>query len=366
MTYKKSAIIIGAGIHGVCIANELASSGLDVTIFDSHDDILRETSNGCHNRAHLGYHYPRSLSTVKECLRGLSYFRKHLNDVLYYHGEGYYIVSKEDTAVTAEQYEQFCKDADLPYKLEWPSDEFVYKSSLEASFMVNEPCYDVNKIREYYTKRLEKNKIDFISGFNIVDVGMHSEDEFCFYDDSGYGVTLNADIIVNSTYARANNIQNMFGINTEDNVYKFQLTEVPVVKSLKPIPQLTVVDGPFSSIMPYVGQEDHYLFYDVVHSVNQQEIGTVCPKFSKPESQWEMMVEHGKEYYNFMDNLEYVSSNWGTRPIPTKAVGDSRTTRLVKHDCLPYFYSVMEGKFISAPTVAIDLVEEMKQDGVFD
>ena len=120
MTYKKSAIVIGAGILGVCIADELASNGLDVTIFDMHDDILRETSKGCHNRAHLGYHYPRSLSTVQECLKGLSYFRKHLNDVLYYHGSGYYIVSKEDTKVSAEQYDQFCKEADLPYKLEWP------------------------------------------------------------------------------------------------------------------------------------------------------------------------------------------------------------------------------------------------------
>ena len=66
MTYKKSAIVIGAGIHGVCIADELASNGLDVTIFDMHDDILRDTSKGCHNRAHLGYHYPRSLSTVQD------------------------------------------------------------------------------------------------------------------------------------------------------------------------------------------------------------------------------------------------------------------------------------------------------------
>jgi glycine/D-amino acid oxidase-like deaminating enzyme len=365
MAYKKSAIVIGAGIHGVCIANELASNGLDVTIFDMHDDLLRETSKGCHNRAHLGYHYPRSLSTVKECLKGLSYFRKHLNDVLYYHGSGYYIVSKEDTKVSADQYEQFCKDADLSYKLEWPADEFVDRRTLEASFMVNEPCYNVNKIREYYKKCLNNHGVDFISGFTIVEVGIN-DGEFCFYDETGTALALNADVIVSATYARANNIQNMFGVNTEDNIYKFQLTEVPVVKSSKPIPQLTVVDGPFSSIMPYVGTENHYLFYDVVHSVNQQEIGTICPAFSTPKSQWELMIEHGKEYYNFMDDLEYVSSNWGTRPIPTKVVGDSRTTRIVKHDCLPHFYSVLEGKFISAPVAAIDLVEEMKKDGVFD
>ena len=364
MTYQKTAVVIGAGIHGVCIADELASSGVNVIMFDSHDDILRETSRGCHNRAHLGYHYPRSLSTVKECLKGLNYFREHLNDVLYYHGAGYYIVSKEDTKVTAEQYEQFCKEADLEYKIEWPSEEFVDRASLEASFMVHEPCYNVNKIREHYKTSLQKKKVEFVSGFNITDVGIAGDNEYYFYDNDNI-LAIEADIIINSTYARANNIQNMFGINTEDNIYKFQLTEVPVVKSSKPIPQLTVVDGPFSSIMPYVGVDDHYLFYDVVHSVNQQEIGTVCPVFSKPESQWEKMVEHGKEYYNFMDDLEYVSSNWGTRPIPTKAVGDSRTTRIVKHGSLPYFYSLLEGKFISAPIAAIDLVKEMKRDGAF-
>ena len=71
----KKIVIIGAGIHGLTTGIELAKSGYDITILDKNPGIFEGTSGATHNRAHLGYHYPRSIETAKECKIGLENFK---------------------------------------------------------------------------------------------------------------------------------------------------------------------------------------------------------------------------------------------------------------------------------------------------
>ena len=51
-----------------------------------------------------------------------------------------------------------------------------------------------------------------------------------------------------------------------------------------------------------------------------------------------------------MSDLTPQTSLWALRPIPlTTLENDSRVTNLIKHDVHDCFYSVLEGKFVSAP-----------------
>jgi hypothetical protein len=50
--------------------------------------------------------------------------------------------------------------------------------------------------------------------------------------------------------------------------------------------------------------------------------------------------------------LKYKHSLYSHRPIPKNNEGDSRTTRIVKEDYAIDFFSIKEGKFISAPSIA--------------
>ena len=77
------ALVIGAGIHGLTFAIELAKRGVKVTILEKQTNFLLGASSGTHNRAHLGYHYPRSLVTAKECLDGYRYFIENYPQALY-------------------------------------------------------------------------------------------------------------------------------------------------------------------------------------------------------------------------------------------------------------------------------------------
>jgi len=359
---NKHALVIGAGIHGLAVAVELAKRKIKVTLLERNHDILLGTSNATHNRAHMGYHYPRSLETARECIEGNRYFVEMLRDVLVYPGSAYYLVEKNESKVTASEYAKFCEDAGLEYKLEWPDLCMLNRDNIEASFMVEEPLYDVNILRRYYKKEIAKYDIELICDYNLESVNILSSNTLSLCSSKNnkqhYIVNLRADAIVNATYALTNNVQRMFGIKNLCD-YKLQTTEVPVVRCMKNIPQLTVMNGRFVTIFPYAGYKDLYLFYDVIHSVVCEQTGKIYVEPETLTSNWELMKEHAKMYFPFMNSLEYVKSNWGTRPIPVNIVNDSRITRFKRHNEHTCFYSIMEGKFISAPIVAKQLVDKI-------
>ncbi|MCX6712933.1 MAG: FAD-dependent oxidoreductase, partial [Candidatus Vogelbacteria bacterium] len=67
----EKAIVIGGGVHGITSAIALAEQGIAVVVLEKRDDLMHGTSGATHNRAHLGYHYPRSKETAIECIEGL-------------------------------------------------------------------------------------------------------------------------------------------------------------------------------------------------------------------------------------------------------------------------------------------------------
>jgi hypothetical protein len=360
----KKAVIIGGGIHGLSCADELSKKGVYVTIIEKADDIFCGASGGTHNRAHNGYHYPRSIETAQECISGLRYFEKNFSEFLMYPKEFYYFIQKHDSKTTTQQYIDFYETLGLNYELTWPGDEFIDRKLIDSSFLVNEPCFNIKKIKKYYLERISESKIDLITSFDIVGGKILDDNIITIDSQEGHTMILNADILINATYASTNNIQNIFSAKEEMNEYYLQTTEVAVVKSRMEIPPLTVMDGPFITILPNVGTKNEYLVYDVINSVIAKERGLY---YSRPDvmSRWHQMREHGIKYFPFMNELKYKRSNFASRPILIKTDhNNDRQTKIRKHDCKDGFYSILEGKFISAPLVAEKLIENIEKDNL--
>jgi hypothetical protein len=118
---------------------------------------------------------------------------------------------------------------------------------------------------------------------------------------------------------------------------------------------MTVMDGPFMTVLPYLqsGHRNKYAVYDVVSSIHEESIGEFLPEnFRTPQvvSKYEEMRVRGRKYFAFMNDLVPQTSLWALRPIPlTTLDNDSRVTNLIKHNVHDCFYSVLEGKFVSAP-----------------
>ena len=125
------------------------------------------------------------------------------------------------------------------------------------------------------------------------------------------------------------------------------------------------MDGPFITILPNVGTKNEYLVYDVTHSVVSKEKGFFYSRPENLESRWPEMCIHGTRYYPFMNDLIYKRSNIASRPILVKTDhNNDRQTKIKNHDCREGFYSILEGKFISAPLIAEQLIENIEDDNL--
>ena len=353
---RKHILIIGAGIHGVTIALEL-SKDHDVIMVDANEDILMGASNATHNRIHLGYHYPRSKNTIRECKSGYDLFLKEHQECLIF-PDFYYVIEKQ-SKISAQQFRNTMIGENLPCDSIFPDTSFLNISHIQDSFKVKEACFDMMKLREKLKRQLVESGIKQYMNSNIEGVERDGKKlRLLNINTQKAPLELEVDLIVNCTYTYSNNLLKIFGIETNLTEYEFEETEIAVVESEMDIPAMTVMDGPFISILPYGNHKNKFLVYDVVHSVMSRENGLF---FTKTEhgnrSNWSRMLEHGKKYYPFFDKLEYRYSLYSHRPIPKNNRGDSRTTRIIKENYDIDFFSIKEGKFISAPTVALQFKE---------
>jgi glycine/D-amino acid oxidase-like deaminating enzyme len=78
------AAVLGGGLQGCCVALELASRDIAVTIFDKNGALLTKTAVANEGKIHLGYMYAadRTLSTAKTMMAGAlkfgSFLERHL------------------------------------------------------------------------------------------------------------------------------------------------------------------------------------------------------------------------------------------------------------------------------------------------
>ena len=360
MQENLKAIVIGGGIHGLTSALALSKENIDVTIVEKNKGLLQGTSGSTQNRAHLGYHYPRSPETASECLNGLNFFKKKYPSAIYYPKEAYYLVEKNQSKTSSEEFEKFCGIQKIPYE-KVPLSENLWKSSLiEMGFKVPEPVFDLKILTDLLAEETSKLGIKKVTDSRVMGLKKMQGNYKIITNKEDYY----ADIILNATYAHSNNVLNVLNLDEDLTRYILQKTEVVVVKSKRDLPALTVMDGNFISILPFPSEKGIYLIYDVIHSVIKKTEGYFLSDENHLPSNFKQMINHGEKYFPFMKDLKQVGSLYGSRPIPLDIEGDSRKTRIKSHKKHLGIYSILEGKFISAPLIAEELIIKMKKDGI--
>lgn len=359
---KKTIVVIGGGIHGMSAALALAQAGAAVVVLEKKSSIMAGTSGSTHNRAHMGYHYPRSIETAEECLRGLNFFKERFPQALSYPKEAYYLIEKRDSKVSAKEFERFCKKVKIPYTVVKRNDAAWNKEHIVCGFRVPEPIFDIKTLKRVLKAEAKKLGVEIVCNAEVHNCQVLVDKYQISAKQSSKTKRYLADAIVNATYAYTNNLLKILNLECDMTRYELQKTEVITAKSKKELPALTVSDGDFISIMPLAGTKKTYLIYDVKHSVVEKKEGFFLDASRDHPTNFDKMVEHGKKYFPFMDRLKFVKSNYGFRPIPPESVDACRKTRLIAHSKHAHIYSILEGKFISAPLIAEELVAIMRKN----
>jgi hypothetical protein len=313
-------------------------------------------------RVHMGYHYPRSLSTAVKSAGYYNRFHEDFGFCIHDSFQQIYATSAQFSWTNAGEFEKFCNDSGIFCEPVNP-DRYFQPGLCDGAFLTREDTYDAHLLRDYYLEELRHfPRVEL--RFNAEITGMSREKD-CYRIELNNGEKLNSDFILNATYASVNQIHRMLGL--EPFGIKYELCEIILCKvedNLRSL-GLTVMDGPFFSIMPF-GKTGYHSLTSVTFTPHETSYDA-CPQFpcqersggyctadslgncneckAKPVSAWPYMSGLARKYMKEEYGFTYQGSLFSMKPIlKTTEIDDSRPTVIKTFSREPYFVSVLSGK----------------------
>lgn len=361
MVYDK--IIIGAGIYGLyaAIYSAKKNSQQKILVLEKEKEAFTRATYINQARVHMGYHYPRSYSTAIKSARYFDRFVEDYPDSIFSSFDQIYATSSKFSWTNAKQFQKFCKGADIKCE-KIDENEYFRTNMCDGAFLTQEYTYDAKILCDVMLCEIKKySNIEVIYSVDINDI-IKNNDIFLIKTNQG---SFTSNFVLSATYASVNQILKF--LNYEPFKIKYELCEIilcSVNKKLKNI-GLTVMDGPFFSIMPFgktglhsltsVTFTPHKVSYDDLPTFDCQKnnkdycsskkLGNCnnCP--NKPKSSWVYMSNLARKYVK--DNLEfnYEYSLYSMKPIlMSSEIDDSRPTVIKQFSSKPDFYAVLSGK----------------------
>lgn len=358
-------IIIGAGLYGLYAALFCAKRGENCLVLEYDSEAFKRATYINQARVHMGYHYPRSLSTAVKSAGYFNRFNEDYGFCVLDKFEQIYATSAHFSWTNAKQFQKFCEAAQIRCD-EVPVSKYFKQGMCDGAFLTEEYTYDAHILRDWYLEQLEKYpgvKIEF--GARIEQI----QRKEAFYevrmaDGTGY----ESRFVLNATYASCNQIlQKCVDMREETFGIKYELCEIilcDVDEKLRDT-GLTVMDGPFFSIMPFgktglhsltsVTFTPHMTSYDKMPTFECQaksggfcspvQLGNCNDCIAKPESAWNYMSGLAHKYMRDDLKFEFKETLFSMKPIlKASEVDDSRPTVVKVHSSEPYMVSVLSGK----------------------
>ena len=344
MTVDK--IIIGAGLYGLYAAQKCGAAGQRVLVLERDPAPFMRATYINQARVHMGYHYPRSYSTA---IKSAHYFQRFCRDYDFC------------LHTSFDQIRRFCAAAKIRCDDVAP-ERYFNNGMCDGAFLTTEYTYDAQVLKNWFLEQLAKLP-------NVQVLYSHKPDKIekagSVWRVTAGDTTVEAPFILNATYAGVNDIHAMLGLPPFKIKYeKCEIILCTVDERLKNT-GITVMDGPFFSLMPFgqtglhsltsVTFTPHETSYDAVATFpcQQQSEGKCrpgslyncneCP--AKPQSAWPYMSQLARKYLKEEYGFAYQGSLFSMKPIlKASEIDDSRPTVVRVMNTEPMLVSVLSGK----------------------
>lgn len=362
-------LIVGGGIFGIYAALFLREQGQRVLLVEKEKVLLKKASIVNQARLHSGYHYPRSVATARMSDDNKARFTADHQEFINFEFEKYYAIDRFGSFTDAAQFERFCAFIGIPCEPVERHPYFNYHR-LEALYKTVEYTFDPILIAEYYRQRLYEATPEVTPRLFTEVVGAVADGDQWQVDlkdlESGKIESVKARQVINATYAGSNAINRLFGVRDIDLMH--EISEMAFVNS----PQvrdigLTIMDGPFGSIMPYgksgllslssVAYTHHKVSYDNLPTFDCQQVNTNCrPDFTdicnfcpaKPASNYRKMLGQIRHYFTDKVEFQYFTSMFTIKSkLKASYIDDGRPTEISVLNDTPRFYCIFAGKINS-------------------
>lgn len=354
-TGKVDAVVIGGGFYGSAIAIYLVKQrGLNkVLLIERESNLLTRASHNNQARVHNGYHYPRSFTTA---FRSRVNYPKFLQDwpaAIKQDFTKLYAISRRNSKVTARQFERFCHEIGAKIQPADPGLKNLFETRLiEDVFLVEECAFDTKKLAQWAKIELADNGIELHFDSRVLDISSLPENELSVTIERKdlSRDSINCRYVFNCTYSGLNQLSGDYpGTQTG---LKHEVTEMALMKmpdALKNI-GITVMDGPFFSLMPFPSRDLHTLSHVryTPHFNWKDECG--IDPYQKLYSyekltRMDRMVRDVRRYLPAVIDAKYVESIFEIKTVLIKNEGDDgRPILFERHRDQPGCYSILGGK----------------------
>lgn len=349
--------IIGCGIFGSEVALLLSQSGFSVSVIESKEEILQGASGNNLNRVHVGFHYPRDLETAKQAYQCYDEFRKKYSSCVNADFLNSYFIANEGSLTSPDRFIEFCKQLGAPHKVVNSREFPLLVTGADDGIVCEESVYDFGSMRQLILEKFVEQGVQIITGNGVARL---SKKDDCYSIELSNGDAINADVVINTSYADINRLSNQIAIELDEMQYEY--TVIPIIEAEMPRVGVTIMDGPFTSILPR-GSSGEFLLYHVDHSVIASEVGyQINSDWLSPETgpfyktnkleYFSKMIELCSQFIPALKNAKLCGFLEGPRIVQSKKESTDARPSVVKFNNNDSYVSILSGKVDSSIWVA--------------
>lgn len=352
---NQDAVVIGGGFYGAAIAIYLARQrGLKrIVLVEREAALLTRASYNNQARVHNGYHYPRSFTTAYRSQVNLPRFVRDWPDAVKQDFTKVYAIARRNSKVTAKQFERFCRGIGAKIQPADSALRVLFEPRLvEEVFLVEEYAFDSTKLASWAERELEECGVQISLEMCVTGIshGPNGALSVAIQSHSGTEELISCRHVFNCTYSGLNQFKGDFpGTRTG---LKQEITEMALMQLPRALQGLgiTVMDGPFFSMMPFPARGLHTLshvrYTPHLHWNDQQGIDPYQKlRHYERTTRVDRMIRDVGRYLPAALDAQYVDSLFEVKTVLMKNEGDDgRPILFEKHPQLPGCYSVLGGK----------------------
>lgn len=349
------AIVIGGGFYGARIALYLkCDRGLSrVCLLERGGALLERASHVNQARVHRGYHYPRSFVTA---FRSQANFRRFVAEYPQAVRSDFlklYAIARRNSKVSALQFSRFCKAIAAPLRRapeEWA--RHFNAQLIEDVFVTEEYAFDAVALARRMGEDLAAAGVMLrfhcdVSRIRAAEAGRLAVEVESVHDGR---FAYQARCVFNCTYSGLD--RHRAAAACKATALKHELTELALVEAPAPLADVgvTVMDGPFFSMMPFPSRGLHSLSHvrytphrelDAAESVEPAAALASAPRRSRVDR----MLRDAARYLPLVAHARHVESLFETKTVLVKnEKDDGRPILFERHVELPRCYSILGAK----------------------
>lgn len=348
---SRTAAIIGAGFFGCYLASHLSARSdiKHIYVIDKNDKPLSRASINNQSRIHGGYHYPRSITTALASSRSYKKFKATWPKSVFSTQHHVYGVAKHGSQISARQFQATMRAIGAPLA-ELKSKDLLGKFNLnmfDGLFLAEEDAFNALELRAWAQEELSSPKISYLKNESVIS-----------FEDRGTkariktisGIEVEADLVFNVTYS---GIETIDGLSLpKRNMVEYELTEMPLVNGADfLLGSLTVMDGPFFSLMPYPSRGSAMSISHVTHTplarfteFDKAQLAYLNLANEPFDSNFQTIKRQAALFVPELIDLTYVDSIIEIKTILTRSADDDSRPILFCEHKPGKAYSVLGGK----------------------